>query len=128
MSLLPPHVHEFLYAGGTWRMPGDDEAPCEGARFHSPRPLTTRTVRLVPEDWYDEPSVTYWADAPQVNLCGTCEANLSILLQMLHAVEGDLDWPIRREFGNEIRALAYRGWEWFTEHRPAQPAESPTKG
>lgn len=126
---LPPHTAERLYGGGTWYLPGADDQPCEGAKYHSPRPLFTRSTPLVQRRWWAEDSTeAHWVYAPSAWLCGTCRDNLSILLQMLHAADGDLEWEIRREFGNEIRALALRGWEWFSKRRPAQPGEPAQKG
>lgn len=65
-------------------------------------------AKLVLEAW-DE---GLWARAPRANLCGTCRDNLFVLLTMLHATNGDLDWGIHREFGNTIRALAMKGWQY----------------
>lgn len=126
-SLLPPHTREHLYRG-SWVLPGADDFACEGAKYHSPRPLFVSDTSLVSRKWWpeDSPHAT-WVMAPRAWLCGTCRDNLDILLQMLHTGDGDLAWAIRREFGNEIRALATKGWKWFDEHRPAGVATSPTK-
>lgn len=128
-SRLPPHTAEMLYKGGSWHLPGDDTGECEGSIFHSPRPLFTDWYRLAKREWWpaDYP-VAAWAFAPTANLCGTCRDNVDILLQMLHATNGDLDWAIRREFGNTLRALATKGWKWFEENRPADLAPPPAKG
>lgn len=127
-SSLPEHTREFLFREGTWHLPGEDTA-CEGAAFHSPRPLFVKDTRLVLEEWWGEnPEREFWVWAPQAWLCGTCRDNLAILLQMLYATNGELDWAIRREFGNALRAHANRGWEWFTTHRPADEPVPPTKG
>lgn len=121
MTGLPTNTERFLYAGGTWSLPGEDDTDCEGAKFHSPRPLFVINTPLVLEEWWPEDSEhAYWAWAPRAGLCGTCRDNLNILLQMLYATDGDLDWAIRREFGNTLRALAKRGWDWWIEHRPAE--------
>jgi len=101
-----------------------------GAAFHSPRPLFTTSVPLVRPEWY-QPRITRdapWVAGPYANLCGTCRDNLTILLQMLYESDGTLDWSVRREFGNGIRALAIKGWKYFADHRPANPAAAPTKG
>lgn len=128
-SLLPPHTAEMLYGGGSWRLPGDDTEGCEGSIFHSPRPLFTQNTRLALREWWPEDyPVAAWVWAPSAELCGTCRDNLNILLQMLHATNGDLDWAVRREFGNTLRALATKGWKWFEENRPADPDPAPTKG
>jgi len=43
-------------------------------------------------------------------LCGTCADNLAVLQHLLNQHDGALSWPVRRSFGNLIRALAERGW------------------
>jgi hypothetical protein len=63
---------------------------CEGARFHSPQPLLLHKVKM--------PKRT-------AHLCGTCADNLVVLQALLDANDGDLAWPVRRDFGNQIRAL-----------------------
>jgi hypothetical protein len=73
---------------------------CEGARFHSPNPLVLRKVFLAP----DGTGIT-------ANVCGTCADNLTVLQRLLVKCDGDVDWPVRREFGNLVRALAQKGWE-----------------
>lgn len=119
-SRLPPHTAARLYGGGSWKLPGEDSEPCEGSAHHSPRPLFTQPTRLVLERWFTTipHGKQMWLLAPDAWLCGTCRDNLNILLQMTYAAGGDLEWEIRREFGNTIRALATKGWEWFVEHRP----------
>lgn len=125
MSGLPPNTERFLYAGGDWSLPGEDDSVCEGAKFHSPRPLFVQHTPLVLREWWPETSEhAYWVWGPRAALCGVCRDNLNILLQMLHATDGDLDWAIRREFGNNLRALAHKGWSWFVDHRPALDAEA----
>lgn len=127
MSGLPPNIQSLLYGGGDWRLPGADDQVCEGAKFHSPRPLFVEVFPLVLASWWGGPvKPTLLLDAPSVWLCGTCRDNLYILLQMIGTTHGDLDWAVRREFGNDLRALAVRGWSWFAEHYPerARPADS----
>lgn len=128
MTGLPPNIERFLFAGGTWSLPGEEDSECEGAKFHSPRPLFVQYTPLVLKEWWpstpEEGRAPNWA--PKAALCGTCRDNLNILLQMLYATDGDLDWEIRREFGNVLRGLATKGWTWFTEHRPASDAEPAT--
>jgi hypothetical protein len=119
MSGLPSNIDRFLYQGGDWKLPGEDGEECVGAAYHSPRPLFVQHTMLVKREWWPEDSdQAYWVWAPKAALCGTCRDNLDILLQMLHATNGDLEWPVRREFGNALRALAHQGWTWFAERRP----------
>lgn len=64
--------------------------PCQGAKFHSPRPLSTRHWRF--------------GDDVEVYLCPTCESNLEVLLHLDEQTSG-LSWPVLREFGNQTRAI-----------------------
>jgi hypothetical protein len=64
---------------------------CEGAKFHSPNPLLLSEVEV---------------RGTVVLLCGTCLANLRVLQHLLVKNDGDLPWPVLRDFGNQIRALA----------------------
>lgn len=128
LSLLPPHTREMLYdptSKVTWHLPGPDDEQCEGAEYHSPRPLAVIDTTLVRRDWWpeDHPHAV-WASAPRAYLCGTCATNVDILLQMLHATDGMLDWRVRREFGNKIRALAATGWVWYVSHATPPPKGS----
>jgi len=124
-SLLPPHTATYVYGLAAHserglKLPGADERPCEGAKYHSPRPLFVEATWLVRREWWPEDAEhAHWVMAPDAWLCGTCRDNLNILLQMLHHTDGTLDWKVRREFGNEIRALAKKGWAWFEEHQSA---------
>lgn len=124
-SLLPQHLQAHLYDSGHWRLPGDDTSVCRGAKFHSPTPLFVKSTNLATDFyWRNEAGVAdssqaWWAIGPQADLCGTCRDNLWILQQMLKAADGpdNLAWPLRREFGNALRALALEGWRYYTEHR-----------
>jgi hypothetical protein len=97
--MFPRLVRETLSKVG-FDLPGrlTDEAACEGAKHHSPTPLMVKEVSLSPSGG----GTTAW-------LCGTCADNLAVL-QHLRSQQGDLSWPLLREFGNRIRALAQRGW------------------
>lgn len=126
---LPKNTEAYLYKGGDYHLPGEHEEACEGAVFHSPRPLFVHEQLLVDQQWWPmEIQHKVYDKAPRAYLCGTCRDNLYLLLQMLHASDGTLDWEIRREYGNLLRALALRGWQWFSEHRPAESPPTPTKG
>jgi hypothetical protein len=118
-SRLPENIRGVVYADGInlGHLPGSDEHPCEGAKHHSPRPLFTESTWLVRKSWFADTTLLH---APDAWLCGTCRDNLTLLLILLYASDGKVDWPVRREFGNEIRALAQTGWAWFTEHRPKE--------
>ena len=71
-----------------------DERECVGATFHSPNPLVLNEVEV---------------DGEVVLLCGTCLANLRVLQHLIENTDGDLPWVVRRDFGNKIRALAFKG-------------------
>lgn len=116
VSLLPVHTREVV-TSGTFVLPGTDAEHCEGAEYHSPRPLFVRATPLVRADWWPDNDRAAVATAPTAHLCGTCRDNLDLLLQMIHAADGLLDWRARREFGNKIRALASRGWTYYEAHR-----------
>jgi hypothetical protein len=70
--------------------PATDE-PCEGAKFHSPTPLILHDVHL--------------SNGRVVSLCGCCRDNADVLAALLAQFAQDLEWPVRREFGNKLRAL-----------------------
>lgn len=108
---LPPHIAQAVTSGGV-HLPGRPGVDCEGARFHSPTPLFTAEVALCPVEWGAVPS-----GAPTAMLCGTCRDNLLLLQRLLGAYGGGLAWEVRREFGNDIRRLAYAGWEAFSALR-----------
>jgi hypothetical protein len=99
-------IEEYFGTGATperGQFIGDES--CAGARFHSPSPLTVEEVPLSP----DEDS-----NGPAVLLCPTCAANLAVLKALLWETNGILPWPVRRDFGNQLRALAFRGWAWYS--------------
>jgi hypothetical protein len=70
------------------------EHPCEGVKFHSPTPLTTRA-------YTHHGRTVAW-------LCPTCTANLECFLHLSHANPDGLPWEMLREFGNQIRAYGQR--------------------
>lgn len=78
--------------------------PCEGSRFHNPKPMAVRPVDLAavlrpPVDPKDK-DVVY--------LCGTCKDNLLVYLAVLDSNRGTAPMGVRRDFGNEIRKLGDR--------------------
>ena len=74
---------------------------CAGARHHSPTPLVLHDTALF--------------SGRRVLLCGTCVDNIAVLQRLMTTSEAPLPWPLRREFGNLVRALAEEGWEYSTE-------------
>lgn len=72
-------------------LPGEssEDTECEGARFHSPKPLRVHLVDL--------------GDGRYATLCGTCRDNVAVL-RLLEQLKVD-DVPWRRGFGNKLRSL-----------------------
>lgn len=89
---LPNAIAEALRDVDPSTLPGpmavDQE--CEGAKFHSPTPLVLFEVA--------GPSRT-------LHLCGTCRANYLVLRALMIHYDRELEWPVRREFGNKLRGL-----------------------
>lgn len=86
--LAPEHAYHPDLAPG---MPLD--GACMGAKHHSPRPLLLHEVDL--------------PNGEHAMLCGTCKDNLATLVYLLRLHrDGMMPWTARREFGNQIRALA----------------------
>jgi hypothetical protein len=65
------------------------DRPCEGAAFHSPTVLLTELVHF---------------GSVEAVLCGTCRDNLRTFLYLARQ-QRRLDWPLLREFGNQLRAV-----------------------
>lgn len=93
--------------GGGWYVTSGT-MECEGAKFHSPHPLVLRDV----PPW---PGLRVTDESQCFVLCGTCADNLGVLQELYEAYDGDVPWPVRREFGNQIQALAKAGWEARSE-------------
>lgn len=72
--------------------------PCQGAKFHSPRPLVTQ---VYVEDPDLDLECAIW-------LCPTCYENLRVLLHLAGSSSDPLEWTILREFGNQLRALGLK--------------------
>lgn len=79
---------------------GDGEAlavACVGSKHHSPTPLLVTMTSVADE---------------LIPLCGTCAINLRVFGHLMTTSNGSLSWEIRREFGNRIRALGVKDWEY----------------
>lgn len=72
------------------------EHPCEGAKFHSPTPLTTRS--------FTDRGLSVW-------LCPTCTDKLEIFLHLHDTDAHALTFDVMREFGNAIRLLGQKAVE-----------------
>lgn len=64
--------------------------PCEGAEFHSPRPLKVHGYRL-------PNGKSFW-------LCGTCKDNIDTYVYLWEQNDG-LVWSVQRCFGNHARRI-----------------------
>jgi len=125
----PQHIREAVASLDPTLLPGavsDPEIACAGAKFHSPTPLTMRSYDLKGAVAYVVSGEKLREEGPdRVWLCGTCVANLKVLLLVLHAHDGELPWEVRREFGNRLRAVAFRAWKHY---RAVEAVASPPKG
>jgi hypothetical protein len=83
---------------------------CEGSKHHSPTPLILRQVSLIPKAGT---AVIH----PTAILCGVCRDNLRVYQSLLVAHDGVIPWEVQRCFGNQIRALALKGWDLHKEGR-----------
>jgi len=91
---LPRLIAQALSTDPIWAAPKITafDSGCQGSRHHSPTPLLLHEVTL--------------PGGRTVMLCGICEDNLAVLVHLMDSSETALPWPLLREFGNEIRALA----------------------
>lgn len=106
---FPKMLRDALEANPMVHFDGDDyietfQHTCEGARHHSPQPLLVYRTPLSPDD----DLIVAW-------LCGTCRSNLHVLQHLIEVNDGDVPWPVRREFGNILRALAEKGHEMYVK-------------
>ena len=90
----PPRIAEALSVLRSDWLEGEValNRTCQGSKHHSPTPLVLHR--------FHTPS------GREVMLCGTCRDNVRVLTGLSRASEGRLPWPLRREFGNRIRAVA----------------------
>lgn len=108
---VPPTIRSLIADAGGLRLPGilaESELACEGARFHSPRPLVVR-------EYVVRDGAVVIVDGPETHeagvwLCGTCASNVEVMASLMAAYDGALPWAARREFGNSVRAIAESGW------------------
>lgn len=104
---LPTHLAAHLAEAGL-NVSGSDQS-CQGAEFHSPTPLAIYPVPLMVSP--PKPGEKVPEGTPVAWLCGSCRDNFRVLVHLLQRSNGALDWPVRREFGNKVRALALRAWD-----------------
>lgn len=88
---------------------------CEGSVYHSPRPLLVHRYDL--SDPFDGLLMRIPQDAESdrsVRLCGTCVDNLGLYLTMLLTYAGAPPEAVKRDFGNPIRSLGDRSWDYWS--------------
>lgn len=69
--------------------PTTKDVNCQGAKFHSPRPMVVHAFTTSDKTVY---------------LCGTCVDNVGLLRSLIGATE--VPWTVRRCFGNNVRQVA----------------------
>lgn len=91
--MIPGQVLDLIDQTPSIELPGEPtrEHECQGAKFHSPRPMLVHPFKV---------------DQRTVYLCGTCADNVQVLLALLTAHEGDVPWVVKRCFGNLVRSVA----------------------
>lgn len=89
---MPQAVTDLLKSL-RWYKPETDPSvhPCEGSKFHSPRPMKVRPFRLT--------------NGRTVYLCGVCRDNVNLFMG-LQKHNSQLSWDVQRSFGNEVRKLS----------------------
>ena len=88
----PPAVESLLRQFDSHREASNPNVhPCEGAEFHSPRPLKVHGYRITGGH-------NFW-------LCGTCKDNIDTYIYLWEQNNG-LDWAIQRCFGNHVRRIS----------------------
>lgn len=88
----PPAIESLLHKFDEHRDANSPNIhPCEGAEFHSPRPLKVHGYRL-PD------GKSFW-------LCGTCKDNIDIYIYLWEK-NGTINWSVQRCFGNYARRIA----------------------
>lgn len=96
--MIPGQVLALIGSTPSAELPGitTDQHVCQGAKFHSPRPMIVQPLVLRRTSGGDE--IVY--------LCGTCADNVQVLLSLLRGREGDVSWTVKRCFGNLVRRVA----------------------
>lgn len=82
-----------------------EERECQGAKFHSPRPMIVHPFTWRRADGEDE--IVY--------LCGTCTDNVQVLLALLKGRQGFVPWSVKRCFGNLVRSVAEQAYAHLSE-------------
>lgn len=108
--MIPGQVLALIEDTPSAELPGipTDQHTCQGAKFHSPRPMVVHPFHMHRADSEDE--IVY--------LCGTCSDNVQVLLTLLKGNKGEVSWPIKRHFGNLARAVADQAYAHPSEETP----------
>ena len=95
---MPEEVLALIEDTPSAELPGipTDQHTCQGAKFHSPRPMIVHPFPKRRGSGEDE--IVY--------LCGTCADNVRVLLTLLKGHAGMIPWLVKRHFGNSVRAVA----------------------
>jgi hypothetical protein len=95
---------------------------CQGAKYHSPKPLIVKNYVLDPEWGFQTvgDGEKYFGTLASAWMCGTCADNVALYLQLLKKHDGEAEWPVRREFGNLIRTLGDDAWQTYQRHKRAE--------
>lgn len=108
---VPRTVARLIGEVGGLVLPGilaESPVSCEGAKFHSPQPMLVSEYVVARDGLIEQLGATV---PESVWLCGTCSANVNVLLSLMAAHNGTLPWEARREFGNLVRAIAMRAYK-----------------
>lgn len=95
--------------------------PCEGSKFHSPVPLLVRRHYLSDLMAMIDPGIVEPIQEEPLYLCSTCQDNLAVYLTVFYAYDGVIPKMVRRDFGNLIRDLGDRAWEYHLKRSAPDP-------
>lgn len=92
--MIPGEVLAQIEAFPDMELPGipTQAHECQGSKFHSPRPMVVHPFPM-PQ-----------TPGEKIYLCGTCSDNVRLLLAL--QAQGEVPWPVKRCFGNLVRAVA----------------------
>lgn len=107
--MIPTPVLALIEETPSAELPGRPTVrdECQGAKFHSPRPMIVHPFEMPRADGKNE----------TVYLCGTCADNVKVLFSLLKARQGDVPWTVKRSFGNLVRGVAEMAYAHSTEEQ-----------
>lgn len=100
--MIPGQVLALIEDTPSAELPGitTEQYTCQGAKFHSPRPMIVHPFRTGRKEGGDK--IIY--------LCGTCLDNVLVLLALLKGRDGEISWPVKQCFGNITRSVAEQAY------------------